>query len=158
MLQAGDVLHEVAPMRSDIADGGARASLVDLEAPRVVGRVEQPVLQVGAVDEVQRPQLAGRDERTRVLNERIAAIVERDGMDDAGTLGGLKQRARLGRRGGQRLVRDDVLAALERRHDDRRVQVVRCGVVHHVHVGIGDERLVAAVGPRDAEHLGLPRG
>ena len=43
--------------------------------------------------------------------------------------------------------------------DHRHVQVVRRRVVNHVDVGIGDQRLVAAVRLRDPERVGLsPRG
>ncbi len=80
---AGDVLHQVAPVRSDVADRRARAALVRLEAPREVGRLEQPVLQVGAVDEVHRAELAAGDHLARLLHQRVAAIVERHGVDDA---------------------------------------------------------------------------
>ena len=45
---------------------------------------EQPVLQVGAVDEMQRAELAGRDHLARLLDQRVAAIVERDRVHDAG--------------------------------------------------------------------------
>ena len=48
-----------------------------------------------------------------------------------------------------------MLAVRERGQDHRHVQIVRRGVVHDVHVGIGDERLVAAVRLRDAERVGL---
>ena len=57
---AGDVLDEIAPVRADVADRGARAALVRLEPPGEIGRLEQPVLQVGAVDEMHGAELAAR--------------------------------------------------------------------------------------------------
>src|SRR5262249_44308663 len=56
---ADDVLDEIAPVRPDVAHRGARTALVRLEPPREIGRLQQPVLQVGAVDEVDVADLAG---------------------------------------------------------------------------------------------------
>ena len=146
-------------MRSDVGDGRALAPFFRLEAPRKVGLFEQPVLQVLSVHEMHRTDLAGRNHLARLLDQRIAAIIERDRMDDAGPGRRVEQAAGFSRRHRQRLVRDHVLAMGERRHDDRHVQIIRRGVVNDMDVGIGDERFVAAVGFRDAKRVGLaPRG
>src|SRR5439155_27043589 len=88
---ADDVLDQIAPMRSDVADRRARAALFRLEAPREVGRLEQPVLQIRPMDVVHRPDLAGGDHLARLLYQRIAAVVERHRMDDTRVAGGLPE-------------------------------------------------------------------
>ncbi len=156
--QAADVLRQVAPVRADVAERRRGAALVGLEAPRVVGVLEQPVLQVVADEEVRLADVPARDRVPRLLHERVAAIVERDGVDDPG-LGGLVDELLGFRRGHrQRLVGDDVLALGNRRRVDRVVQVVGRGVVHHVDVGVVQERVVAAVGLRHPERIRLRSG
>jgi hypothetical protein len=153
--EAADVLGQVAPVRPDVGHRRARAALLRLEAPGEVGRLQQPVLEVGAVDVVDGADAAGRHHRARLLDHRVAAVVEGDGVDDAGGAGSLPQR--IGFRGGrgERLLRDDVLAVRERGADDGAVQEVRRRVVHDVDVRVGGERLEAAVGLRHAERVGL---
>ena len=59
----------------------------------------------------------------------------------------------------QRLLAEHVLAGLERRHDERRVQVVARQHEHRVHVGVTDH--LVRVGRRDTEAVELadaPRG
>ena len=82
--QAADVLREIAPVRADVAERRRGAALVGLEPPRVVGVLQQPVLQVLADEEVRRADVAARDRVARLLDQRVAAIVEGDGVDDAG--------------------------------------------------------------------------
>ena len=144
--QAADVLREIAPVRSDVAERGRGAALVGLEPPRVVGVLEQPVLQVLADEEMRLADVAARDRVPRLLDERVAAVVERDRVDDAGLVRGVEQLLRLRGRHRQRLVGDDVLALGDRRGVDRVVQVVRRGVVHDLDIRIVEQRLVAAVG------------
>ena len=52
--QAADVLREVAPVGADVPQRRRGASLVGFEPPRVIGVLDQPVLQVMAVDEARR--------------------------------------------------------------------------------------------------------
>ena len=82
--QAADVLRQIAPVRPDVAERRRGAALVGLEPPRVVGVLEQPVLQVVADEEVRLADVAARDRVPRLLHERVAAVVEGDGVDDAG--------------------------------------------------------------------------
>ena len=81
---AGDVLDEIAPVRPDVADRGARAALVGLETPREVGGLEQPVLQIAPWTKCTAPELAAGDHLARLLHQRVAAVVEGDGVHDAG--------------------------------------------------------------------------
>ncbi len=142
-------------MRSDVAHRRGFAALVGLEAPAVVGVEQQPVLQVLAVDEARRSDLALGDHRPRLLHEGVAAVVERHRVHDALGRRRVEQFPGLRRRHRQRLVRDDVLAGRDRRHAHRVVHVIGRRVVHHVHVGIVQQRLVVAVPLRHAEGLGL---
>ena len=151
----GHVLNEIAPVRADIADRGTGPALLRLESPREVCGFEQPVLKVAAVNEVQCTQVAGGDHRPRLLDQRVAAIVEGDRMHDASACRGVEQAAGLGSSHRQRLVRDNVFVMGERRHDHRRVQIIGRRVVHDVYVRIARERFVAAVGLRHPERVGL---
>ena len=117
--QAADVLREIAPVRSDVAERRRRAALVGLEPPRIVGVLEQPVLQVLADEKVRLADVAARNRLPRLLDERIAAIVERHGVDDAGLGRLIEQLLRFRRRHRQRLVGDDVLALGDGRGIDR---------------------------------------
>ena len=94
----------------------------------------------------------------RLLHERIASVVERDRVNDA-RVRGLGHEALGFRRGHrQRLVRDDVLALRDRRRRDRRVQIIRRRVVHHLDGRIVEQRLIAPVGLVDVQRRGLAPG
>ena len=153
--QAGDVFSQVAPVGAHVAERGGGPALVGLEAPRIVRVEQEPVLQIGAVHEVRTADLAAGDEVARLLHERIAPVIERDGVDDARGPRAVEQIARLGARHGQRLVGNDVLAGGNRRSVHARVQVIRRRVVHHMDVRIGDERIERPIGLRCAERGGL---
>src|SRR5918993_1988341 len=104
------MLNQIAPVRSDVADRRALSPLFGLEAPREVGRLKQPVLQVRAVHEVRLTDLAVANHFTRLLHEWIAAVVESDRMYDAGFARGADERSRIFRIQRKRLVRHDVLS------------------------------------------------
>ena len=96
-----------------------------------------------------------RDRVPRLLHERVAAVVERHRVDDAGLRRLIEQLLRFGGGHRQRLVGHDVLALGDRRRVDRVVQVVRRGVVHDLDVWVVEQRLVAAVRLRHAERVRL---
>jgi len=79
------VLDQVYPVRADVAEGKAGAAVFGLEPPGEVRWLQQPVLQVGAVDEMDRAQVTRGDHRPRLLHHRVAAVVEHHGVDDAGS-------------------------------------------------------------------------
>ena len=83
--QAGHVLHQVAPVRSDVAERRRLAALVRLEAPRVVGvlAAASPACS-GRARSVGRPMSPRGDRVARLLHQRVAAVVERHGVEDAG--------------------------------------------------------------------------
>ena len=87
----------------------------------------------------------------RLLHKGVAAVVEGDRVEYAGRARRVQQFATLRGRVGQRFVADHVLAARDRGHGDRMMQVVGRGDVDHVDFGIVQQRLVAAVGAGDAQ-------
>ncbi len=117
--------------------------------------MQQPVLQVCSVDEVRLAELARPHHRPRLLDERIATVIERDGVDDPGFTRGVPQRPGIFGIERKRLVRDDVLAMCESRHDDRNMQMVRRRVVDNVNVGVRRERFITAVRLRNPQRIGL---
>ena len=151
--ETADVLREIAPMRSDVAERGRGAALVGLEPPRIVRILDQPVLQVGAEEEVRPADVAAGDRVPRLLHERVAAVVERDRVHDAGLRRRVEQLLRLGGGHRERLVGDDVLPLGNRRGVDRIVQVVRRRVVDDVNIRIVEQGFVAAVGLGGAERV-----
>ena len=80
---AGDELGQVAPVRADVGEGARRAAELLVDAPVVVLRTQQPVLQVAAVDQPQRAGRAGAHALARLAHGRVVAVDERDGRDPA---------------------------------------------------------------------------
>ena len=110
------------------------------------------------MDEVRLANLAVANHLARLLHERIAAVIEGDGIDYAGLARGVDKRTGVVRVQGEGLVRHDVFPVRQGRHDHRDVEVVGRGVVNNMHVGIGRESLIAAVRARDAERISLRAG
>ena len=150
-----DVLDQIAPVRSDIANRRALAALLGLEAPGKIRGLQQPVLQIGPMDEVGLANFAVMNHLARLLDERVAAVIEGHGVHDAGVARRVGQRPRIFCVQRKRLVRDDVLSMAQRRHDHRHVQVVGRRVVDDVHVRISGEGFVAGVCPGHSERVGL---
>ena len=84
----------------------------------------------------------------------MVAIHERLHQPDAGVRAGLDHPLRVGRGHGQRLLAQDVLAGPSRGERPLGMEVVRQRDVDDIDVGVGEERLVRAVGGRDAELVG----
>ena len=81
----GDELHEVAPVRADVSKRTRRAALCRVDAPVVVLRGGQPVLQVAAGDEPHGPERAGANTRARLAHDRVEPVDEGHGADAAGS-------------------------------------------------------------------------
>ena len=73
--QAGDELDQVQPVGADVGDGAQLAAFSAQQAPVVVGRVEQPVLHIAAVDRVDAAQHAAPDQRAHFPVERVEAHI-----------------------------------------------------------------------------------
>ena len=149
------MLGQIAPVRSDVAKRRRGAALIGLEPPGIVGILEEPVLQIVAVQKVRRTDVASSNGHASLLDERIPAVVERDRMDDAGAFRFVEKRSCLGAGHRQRLVGHDVLAPGDRGTGHRVVQVVRRRDVHDVDTGVVEQRLEATVASRNTERLRL---
>ena len=137
-------------MRADVGDGAQRAALLGVEPPVPVGRLQQPVLDVDAVDAVDRAEVAAADPRAGLPAERVEADVVVRAVDEPALLGEPEQLA--GLRGGQRqrLLADDVLAGREHGLHLRVVEVVRRRQVDDADAVVVQHRLEALVRLRQA--------
>ena len=127
--------------------------------------MRQPVLRVFDLHEPDLANVPPRDHRARLTDQRIAGVVMGQDKERVCLFGGGGQLLCLGHRGGQRLVADDVDAALEeldrrggvhvvRRDDGHRLNPVlsaRLAPGHPLPVVIGPRRIkpdFRARGPR----------
>ena len=138
-------------MRSDVGERARRAAEVGLDAPVVVLRPQQPVLQVRAVHEPHSASLPTVHAHTRFSHDWVVAVDERDGRDAVGRGRQLGQPLRAGRVDGQRFLADDVLSGRQRGLGDGQVQVIRRADVHDVDVGCLGERFRALERPLGAQ-------
>ena len=145
-LLAGDELGQVAPVRADVGERARGAARRGVDAPVAVLGIEQPVLQIGAVDEAHRPGVAAAHALARLADRGIEAIDERHRRDDVGRRGLAGQRLGARAVGGQGLLADDVAARGQRRRGQRAMQVVRRADVDDVDVA-GLDHLLGARGP-----------
>ena len=120
--------------------------------------LQQPVLQVGAVDEVHGAALAGGDAVARLVDRRVVAVDERHRGDARRGGGEVGEPLRALGVDGERLLADTCLPAAQRPPRQVLVEVVRRADVDDVDVRVRDERLGAVVGPLGAEpRRGGPR-
>ncbi len=102
-----------------------------------------------AMHEAHRASLSTGDHRPCLLHERIAAVVEGDGMGYSRGQRGVAKLPTLGGVQRERLIRNDMLTCLERSHRNRKMKMVRRGVVNDRDVRIGDEVFVVSIGAID---------
>jgi hypothetical protein len=153
---AENEVHRVEPVRADVGERTQLAAFLRQQPPVVVGVVEQPVLEVAAVDVDDPPELTLGDHCPQRLQRRVEPQVVVDGKHPLGRLHRGHQSRRLLAGHRQRLLADDMLARRQRRERMLRVQPVGRGDMNDVDLGMRDQLLVleAADGIRDAE----PRG
>src|SRR5215471_20054544 len=89
--------------------------------------------------------MASRDGMARLLDQRVAPVIECDRRDDTRAPGLLGKLTGLRGRGGQRFIRDHVLSPGESRGDHWIVQVIRCRNMDDLDFRISDERFIAPV-------------
>ena len=109
----------------------------------------KPVLQVAAVGVPDVAEPPGADARSGLPDHRVEADVEVRAVHEPARLREPEQLARLGRRHGERLLADDVLAGGERLLDLRVMQAVRRRQVDDVDRLVPEQRFVAVVDRRD---------
>jgi len=122
-------------MRSNVGHR-ARITAFLLKSPVVIGRIEQPILQVGAVNEVHSSEVASRQHDPHLLYKRIVAVIKGHRVDNPGLARRIEHRFCVSRIESQRLVRDDVLSSLDRSKRDGQMKVVRRAVMDDLDIGI----------------------
>ena len=141
--------RQVDRVAADVEQRPAACLELVPDVRRIVVVVREP-----ALDRAQPAEPAGRHDLHRGDPRRVVAIHERLHQPDAGVRAGLDHPLRVGRGHGQRLLAQDVLPGTGSGEGPLGMEVVRQRDVDDVHVGIGEERLVRAVGGRDAELVG----
>ena len=141
--------HGVAAEVHQAAAGGAvlQADIVQGEA-HVAGEA--------GLDQAHRAHRAGLDKLDQFCGLGMAAVHEGFEQKYVVVARGLDERHRLTQVGGQRLLAEDVLAGLRRLDAPLGVEMVGQGVVDHVYVRVGEQRLVAPV-PVGHVELGAER-
>src|ERR1051326_6585478 len=135
-LQSSDVFREIAPMRPDVGEGTAESALTAVEPPGIISLFQEPVLEIGSMDEMNPPYCLLRDTTPRLLYQRIAAISEGHRMDNARRVGGLQKFAGLRRGHRQGLIANDVLVLSQRGEDGRAVQMIWSCDVDYIDRGV----------------------
>jgi hypothetical protein len=88
-----DPAGQIEPVRADVGNGAQRAAQFGIEPPVPVGRLVQPVLDVGAVAVSDRADVAAPNALTRLVEERIEADVVVRAVHEPARLGKLQQLA-----------------------------------------------------------------
>ena len=86
-LLAGDEARQVEPACADVRDCAQRPALAGIEPPVPVGRLQEPVLDVDAVDAVNLAEVAAPNPRPCLAAERVEADVVVRAMDEPALLG-----------------------------------------------------------------------
>jgi len=105
-----DEPRQVEPVRADVGHGAQRPALLRIETPVPVGWLQQPVLDVDAVDAVNGAGLAAANARPCFAAEGVEPDVVVGAVDESACLGETQQLCRFLRRERERLLADDVLA------------------------------------------------
>ena len=135
-LEAGDEEREIVGVDADVGEAGGCAGARRIGAPLGlllavgVDRLGQPILDVARVNDPDVADLARGDHLARLADHRIAGVVERDREDETGRARERNQFLRLGDRGRERLVADDVDARFQEGLGDGIMEMVR-GDDHH---------------------------
>ena len=136
-------------MSANARDGAAQPLV---HAPVVVVGAQQPVLQIGAVQQAHRAGLPAGDALARLAHRRVVAVDERNrGLDGPTSAAASTSSLRLCGVERERLLADHVLAGGQRGLGERQVKVVRRADVHDVDVRVAHELLGGVERPIRAE-------
>ena len=142
---ANEITRNVNHVRVQVAErAGAGPLLAHPPVHRKI-RVRQPILQIGAAEMANLPELSRFDNLFRVGNRRHTAIVENDHVLDARFADRFEHLLRFGQRRRQRLFAEHMLAGLGGGNGDFGMHVVGC-------VNVND------VNERRLDHLAPVRG
>ena len=150
-------LHKITPMRADIAEGSRWPTSLGIDPPAGGLGVEQPVLQIAAVHQVDRPELLRLDSRSHFARHRVEPVRERDGVDHTRVLGDFRCVLGVLEADSKGLLAEHVLAGLHQSDGVRNVGGVRRADVNDLGLTLG-HLLDAAVCLLDPPGLGdFPR-
>ena len=117
-LVAGHPLDQVAPVRADVTERPGGPPCLGIDPPAGRAGVEQPVLQVAAVDQVDRAELLALHAGPHLPHHRVEPVGERHGVDHARSLGRGRRLLGVVEADAQRLLAQHMLAG--RHQPDRR--------------------------------------
>src|SRR3989442_13950320 len=120
-------------MGANVAKGRGWAAFRQVAAPFVVGAVEEPVLEIMAMEQVQPAEQTVADHGACLLHHWIVAVLIVDSVDPIPLCGKGSKRSSVacGRR--ERLLAPDVLAPVHFQFCQSRVSLVRCTDVDGVY-------------------------
>ena len=125
--------HQCEPMSPNARDG---PPALESDPPAGGQRVEQPVLQIAAVDQVDRAEVLALHPGPHLPGHRVEAVGERHGVDHARSARRPPAACSgVGQADADRLLAEHVLAGLHQRDRVGHVGGVRGADVHHVDVG-----------------------
>ena len=131
------------------------------EPPVPVGGEEQPVLQIGTLQDEEITKLTALHHAARLLRQRIHADVEVDRVDKFLLRCQLHQLPRLCGGHRQRLFADHMFAGQQGSLGMRIMQMIGRGKMHHVNIRVSQHFIERAIAARDAKFrsflLGLLR-
>src|SRR3954464_4329028 len=136
-----DELRQVAPVRADVGERPRGAAELLVDAPVVIGRLEQPILEGAAMDQPDRPGDARADALARLAHRGGVAVDERKRSGEGGGRRRVDHLLRPAVVDRQRLLADDVLAGGQRGLGERKVQMIGRADVHDVDVRSFDKLL-----------------
>jgi len=119
---------------------------------------EQLIAQPHSTHRLHLAELPARDQLTQRLDHRVVAISVAEGMDQSTLLGQPQEHLGVGERRAQRLLRDDVLAGIQRGPAQREMQHVGRTDVDDIDSVAGDQLLGAGKDLGHSEPRGVPFG
>src|SRR5262245_30695488 len=95
--------------------------------------------------EMRSADVAARDSVSRLLNQRVPPVIERNGVNDAAACCLVEKLLRFRRRHSEWFIGYDMFAPGDRGRDDRIMQEIWSGVMDDLHVRVLDQRFERTV-------------